>query len=98
MICLECENGFYPITLAEPVDICFPILPIEGCIKYDTTGQTSPDIFAPCLECDDNYYLEDGICKLRLYYDLNCIQFSLNEDICLECDTGYYLEYAFTKC
>ena len=70
------------------------MIKIDSCKTYDGFVESS------CLQCENDYFLEDSICKLRTVSKSinNCSTNSIDRDACENCANGYETNSEGSQC
>ena len=78
--CKECEPGFYKKSAKE----CVPVVKIDNCKNYNGFVESE------CIACNNEYYLEDSICKDRVVSKSisNCEINAIDRDACEKCSVN----------
>ena len=81
--CLGCEEG---LSLTKDVAKCLPDL--KDCLNQ-SQGMDQDSLAHSCKQCDEEFYLSDGLCLKR---DVkHCDSFLVNQNECQVCTDDYFL-------
>lgn len=83
LYCAECHNNLRLVN-----GFCLPPKEIENCEVMSTLSNW-------CLKCSSDYYAYAGNCLTR--ENLDCREFSMNEDKCVSCHDGKLLSDGMCK-
>lgn len=97
--CRECEkDNIVSYNESEYIQTsCINFDNVKHCAKYDKNDSIALSSYI-CLECDTNYFLDNGNCFPRLVNSTKCLKYNLTEDKCLECEEGNFLNADGTFC